>query len=325
MNEDSDTPLSVQLDAILKKIQCIDFAIHAGGVRPGFEPILVSIPKDGSKLQRGGMNVHIPLEFGDGVKWLARIRQQPTPTTQFIMDSEVETMRVLKAAGLQVPNAFMPKSHPDFCQTTPPFFFGPFESSAHRYLAQVEHVIQEIEQGRAFAEDTTSVYVTHLWLKDLIQNAPRLWKKEETFIKHADDKGDQIMIDENGTLVGVIDWEWAYIASKSEAFAAPLALVDINTFYSGSDDLSINERHLMNAYHELGFPALAACVRNGKVYQRLPMVIGQEPDLVQLFALELALTGETGKAKTIEEWVEHMVSGQYCNQVEAMKKLVDKN
>lgn len=81
----------------------------------------------------------------------------------------------------------------------------------------------------------------------------------------------------------------------------------------------------MNAYHELGFPDLAACVRNGKVYQRLPMVIGQEPDLVQLFALELALTGETGKAKTIEEWVEDMVSGQYCNQVEAMKKLVDKN
>lgn len=110
MSEDSDIPLSVQLDTILKKIQLIDFAIHAGGIRPGFEPIVVSIPEDGSKLQRGGMNVHIPLEFGDGVKWLARIRQQATPTTQFIMDSEVETMRVLKAAGLQVPNAFMPKS-----------------------------------------------------------------------------------------------------------------------------------------------------------------------------------------------------------------------
>lgn len=105
-----------------------------------------------------------------------------------------------------------PLISPDFCQTTPPFFFGPFESSAHRYLAQVEYVIQEIEQGRAFAEDTTfSVYVTHLWLKDLIQNAPRLWKKEETFIKHADDKGDQIMVDENGTLVGVIDWEWLVV------------------------------------------------------------------------------------------------------------------
>ncbi|KAH7870100.1 uncharacterized protein C8R40DRAFT_1073555 [Lentinula edodes] len=369
------------LNIILQKIRLVNFAEHADALRPGHKPIIVSIPEDSSKFERGGMNVHIPLTFSDGVRWLARIRQKSTPSTRLILESEIQTMQFLNAAGMQVPNAFMPRgsltieqqhdlidslarfyinlSHIsftqsgslvrdpasgnlevgplislDFCQDQEdrlpgPFFFGPFQSSAHRYLAQIEHVLREIEQGsRAFAgdEDVISVYVAHLWLKDLMQNSPRLWEEgEQTFLKHADDKGDQIMVDKDGKFVGVIDWEWAYTASKSEAFAAPLALVDVNPFFDGINDLSSNEEHLVNAYNKYGFPDLAKCVRDGKVYQRLPMVIGQQSDLVQLRALEHALTGKmldcAVNIETVGEWVEDMAGGCYRMQVLAMKKI----
>ncbi|KAJ3888100.1 hypothetical protein GG344DRAFT_54366 [Lentinula edodes] len=322
------------LNIILQKIRLINFAEHADALRPGHKPIIVSIPEDSSKFERGGMNVHIPLTFSDGVRWLARIRQKSTPSTRLILESEIQTMQFLNAAGMQVPNAYMPRGSLDFCQDQEdrlpgPFFFGPFRSSAHRYLAQIEHVLREIEQGSgAFAgdEDVISVYVTHLWLKDLMQNSPRLWEDgEQTFLKHADDKGDQIMVDKDGKFVGVIDWEWAYTASKSEAFAAPLALVDVNPFFDGINDLSSNEEHLVNAYNKYGFPDLAKCVRDGKVYQRLPMVIGQQPDLVQLRALEHALTGKTldcaVNIETVGEWVEDMAGGRYRMQVLAMKKI----
>ncbi|KAJ3899827.1 hypothetical protein F5879DRAFT_975291 [Lentinula edodes] len=399
------------LNVILQKIRLINFAEHADALRPGHKPIIVSIPEDSSKFERGGMNVHIPLTFSDGVRWLARIRQKSTPSTRLILESETQTMQFLNAAGIQVPNAFIPRetyvgedlhfffleyfqgtscnapiaqgsltieqqhdlidslarfyinlSHIsftqsgslvrdpasgnlevgplislDFCQDQEdrlpgPFFFGPFQSSAHRYFAQIEHVLREIEQGsRAFAgdEDVISVYIAHLWLKDLMQNSPRLWEEgEQTFLKHADDKGDQIMVDKDGKFVGVIDWEWAYTASKSEAFAAPLALVDVNPFFDGINDLSSNEEHLVNAYNKYGFPDLAKCVHDGKVYQRLPMVIGQQPDLVQLRALEHALTGKTldcaVNIETIGEWVEDMAGGRYRMQVLAMKKIKKK-
>lgn len=101
-----------------------------------------------------------------------------------------------------------PLISPDYCQDNPPFFFGPFESSAQRYLAQIEHILHEIRQGRAFTDDPTTAYVTHLWLRDLIQNSSRMWEKETIHLKHADDKGDQIMVDEEGKFVGIIDWEW---------------------------------------------------------------------------------------------------------------------
>ncbi|KAE9398049.1 hypothetical protein BT96DRAFT_921044 [Gymnopus androsaceus JB14] len=320
------------LTAVLEKIHQIDFYKHAVELRPGFTPV-VSIPADASSLQHGGMNVHIPLTFSDGVEWLARVRLESAPGAKLIMKSEIETMRVLKASGLSVPNAFKPKDpdvdfffveflngsactapiadgtltdqqqrnlirsiasfyvslsgikfaqvgsvirepvtnelkvgpliSPDFCQDDPPFFFGPFESSTHRYLAHIERVIREIEQGSAFTDDPPSAYVAHLWLRDLIQNTPRL----------------------------------AYTASKSEAFAAPLALVDVEAFFNGVNELSPNEEELAKAYEESGRADLAACVSAGKVYQ--------PPDVVT--------------EKTIEEWVAAKINGPYGGKVAALK------
>lgn len=80
----------------------------------------------------------------------------------------------------------------------------------------------------------------------------------------------------------------------------------------------------MNAYNKYGFPDLAKCVRDGKVYQRLPMVIGQQPDLVQLRALEHALTGkilDCAVNTELGEWIEDMASGRYRMQVLALKKI----
>lgn len=48
---------------------------------------------------------------------------------------------------------------------------------------------------------------THLWLRDVIMGIEELGKIVPTYIKHADDKGDQLMIDDNYKITGIIDWE----------------------------------------------------------------------------------------------------------------------
>lgn len=60
------------------------------------------------------MNIHIPIEFKDGKKWYARIRQQrfdspPLEISRLIMVSEVMTMKVLKEGGVLVPECYIPK------------------------------------------------------------------------------------------------------------------------------------------------------------------------------------------------------------------------
>jgi hypothetical protein len=59
-------------------------------------------------LATGGMNVHVPIDFEDGTKWLARVRQKrfdspPPAISRIIMESEICTMQALKRAGVAVP------------------------------------------------------------------------------------------------------------------------------------------------------------------------------------------------------------------------------
>jgi hypothetical protein len=54
------------------------------------------------------------------------------------------------------------------------------------------------------------LYLTQLEVRDLALASKRLEEGDngEYYIKHADDKGDNILRDGEGKIVGVIDWEW---------------------------------------------------------------------------------------------------------------------
>jgi hypothetical protein len=79
----------------------------------------------------------------------------------------------------------------------------------------------------------------------------------------------------------------------------------VDEFFSGSNNLSLEELTLVEAYETLDRPDLAACVRAGKKYQRLDMAINSAPDLLMLLATREAFTGERGLGEitTIEDWV----------------------
>jgi hypothetical protein len=64
-----------------------------------------------------GVNVHFPIIFDDGVKWLVRVRQvlevsADREMMDQVMESEVTTIRVMYERGIPVPNAWLPLSNP---------------------------------------------------------------------------------------------------------------------------------------------------------------------------------------------------------------------
>jgi hypothetical protein len=60
----------------------------------------------------GQSNLHFPILFGDGVRWLLRVRISddniPTDAQRLVTESEVTTMKTLLSTGLPVPNAWVP-------------------------------------------------------------------------------------------------------------------------------------------------------------------------------------------------------------------------
>ncbi|KAK4686915.1 uncharacterized protein P7C73_g3197, partial [Tremellales sp. Uapishka_1] len=365
----------MSLDALLASINAADLATDAETLRPGHR-CTVSIPADSKHLLRGGMNIHIPVTFDDGVRWLARIRQTRFDPLcgeemQIILTSEVETMKALRRMSALVPEAIMPlppraraentderlgyffvelvpgipcgapltsgnltKSQIDttiadfakfqitiskaafeaigsvipsaesnvsrvgplysidICTRGGPFL-GPFHSNRERYLTSINHVLRLIHMGVLYDDHPVPPYLFHLELRRLVSEYEEMEVEEaEFYINHADDKGDHIMVDINGHITGIIDWECAYTTTKAEAFSAPLGLVDLASFFNGSNALSPEEESLASAYDKLKRLDLAACVRGGKVYQRLACTVNGDPDIVMLNATRKAFLGE---------------------------------
>jgi hypothetical protein len=97
-----------------------------------------------------------------------------------------------------------------FRRTDPPFFFGPIASSHERYIAQLDWIIDLIDTGAMFRNSPLSSLLYYLEVRRVVDQ--RMDSEEGPtgpfYIKHADDKGDQILLDGEGHITGIIDWEW---------------------------------------------------------------------------------------------------------------------
>ncbi|WRT65975.1 uncharacterized protein IL334_002926 [Kwoniella shivajii] len=152
----------------------------------------------------------------------------------------------------------------------PPYFPGPFRTNQDRYLAQINTALSHIVNGHLCQKAPLDGYLWHLQLKELVQNCTELDKEfDQVFIRHADAKEDQFMGDEDGSISGVLDWEWAYVTTKEKAFSSPVFCFHHNKYFGSSMDLVPAEQLLVHAYERFGRSDLADCVRNGKIYQRL--------------------------------------------------------
>lgn len=64
-----------KLNRLFDVIKDSDIADSAQALRPEHRYTAAHLPETASELAAGGMNVHVPITFDDGVKWLARIRK----------------------------------------------------------------------------------------------------------------------------------------------------------------------------------------------------------------------------------------------------------
>lgn len=96
-----------------------------------------------------------------------------------------------------------------FFRLEAPHFLGPHTTSGARYLAQIQHVLDKVQRGDRSLGHPAVVYLVHLWFANLVRSCARLWVEEEIMLRHADDQGDHLLLNEQGDgLSGVIDWEW---------------------------------------------------------------------------------------------------------------------
>ncbi|KFH47531.1 hypothetical protein ACRE_015910 [Hapsidospora chrysogenum ATCC 11550] len=158
---------------------------------------------------------------------------------------------------------------------------GPFCSSREALRSLVEAHLRMVAAGETgTAENAVDVFLAHRFRLDILDE---IWKPtaaagtkdgETFFLKHADDKGDHILVNSDFDIIGIIDWEWCSTTSKEEAFSSPCMMWPVAAFYDGSNELADDELLLARVFSEKGREDLARCVLDGRKVQRLFFALG---------------------------------------------------
>jgi hypothetical protein len=87
-------------------------------------------------------------------------------------------------------------------------------------------------------------------------------------LKHVDDKGDHLLIDDDYNVVGVIDWQFARTVPACEAFGPSLLTANLNGLYSRNSSISENDGLLAGALRDRGNDDLARHMEGSDVVRR---------------------------------------------------------
>ncbi|KAF8250492.1 hypothetical protein K440DRAFT_653617 [Wilcoxina mikolae CBS 423.85] len=137
-------------------------------------------------------------------------------------------------------------------------FLGPFTKANDYYLEWCDAHLSLI------ADQFTS-YPVKAYLQEL-DDGP-------FYLKHTDDKGDHILVDDDFNVTGIIDWTFARVVPKYEAFGPSLVTANMSDIYDGISRLSDSDVALASVHREKG-SGLAEFAGIREKMRRLVLALG---------------------------------------------------
>lgn len=140
---------------------------------------------------------------------------------------------------------------------------GPFGTANDYYTAFVEQNMALIADNQLFTSYPVNAYLVFTFLKCQIQylaakpNPNSVDSTEQFYIKHVDDKGDHLMVDDDLNIVGIIHWQMARVVPDSEAFGPSLVTARMGDIYDGLSSLTIHDYTLARFLKAKGAVGLA--------------------------------------------------------------------
>ncbi|KAI2028673.1 hypothetical protein LOZ41_005684, partial [Ophidiomyces ophidiicola] len=149
--------------------------------------------------------------------------------------------------------------------------YGPYNDAVEYFSSITDQYLDLIADGQIYPEYPREAF---LFYQTLRRHIPDLFNKNNAdtysdfFLKHVDDKGDHILVDENYNITGVIDWQFARVVPACEAFGPSLVTADLNALYTGQAGLTSADRLLVHAFQEQGKHELAEYARESDLARR---------------------------------------------------------
>lgn len=127
---------------------------------------------------------------------------------------------------------------------------GPFSTSTAYYTAFVEQYLELIADGQLYIEYPINAFLIYRFLKDNVSQLAADDERQTTekfYLKHVDDRGDHLLVDEDLNITGIIGWQMARVVPRCEAFGPSLVTADMGTLCSerpstSPDDIMLSDK-----------------------------------------------------------------------------------
>ncbi|KAI1774800.1 hypothetical protein F4818DRAFT_418980 [Hypoxylon cercidicola] len=192
---------------------------------------------------------------------------------------------------------------------TPDKGLGPFSTLEAAYTAILDRYMQAFDD-REISKLPVDNYLSFKWRLSSLQAliASSTSKNGPFYLKHYDDKGDHILVDENYNITGIIDWEFASLEAKELAFSSPCMMWPVGDFYDGKPDLSEDEVRFAEIFNSRGRQDIANLVLNSRKWQRYLFFLGgdvpsDEAEFEALFqSLRKCFADTDENVSSYQEW-----------------------
>lgn len=128
--------------------------------------------------------------------------------------------------------------------TLPPL--GPFSTARDLYSSWAKAYLDLIANRQLFSSFSVDAYLVFDHLLSSTRDGQWFtqWERLDTgpfFLKHTDDKGDHILVDDDFNVTGIIDWTFARVVPAYEAFGPSLISADNSLLFDGKVGLSADD------------------------------------------------------------------------------------
>lgn len=153
---------------------------------------------------------------------------------------------------------------------------GPFASYEEYIHAGLRLTLDLTMREEIYTTHAVDAFLVHRFLLDSVPHilSYHNFNGGQFYLRHADDKGDHLLVDDDYNITAIVDWEWAHTDPKSRAFISPLMLLPVKDFYDGVNNTGDDELIFAQLLEEKGHRDLAEIVRNGRVLHRFEFCWG---------------------------------------------------
>lgn len=186
---------------------------------------------------------------------------------------------------------------------------GPFGTAREYYTHITEEYLDLVADGQLYYEYPVEAFAFYKLLQSKIPLLLDQRPDEGFYLKHVDDKGDHLLVDEEYNVVGIIDWQFARVVPAREAFGPSLLTADLDDLYSGRGRLSDADLELARILRRVG-SGLAGNM-DGELVRRFHMGLASglsREDVRDILAGALASTQEDTEIVDIRRWMKEQVS-----------------